>query len=441
MPLDAGPEALAARLYELSRTDGRAFAYLKDLCETAPRRLSGTADAERAVAWGQRVLTEMGFEGVRAEPVRVPRWRRGSVASLQMIPGPEFSITALGGSVPTPVGGIEAEVVMVRSFEQLRAMGDAAKGKIVFFNRPMNPRLRNTFIAYRNAVGQRGSGAVEAAQVGAVAAVVRSMTTSLDDFPHTGAMGYRDGVPRVPACAISTKGAEQLALLVRAGTVRLRLELDCRMDGEVMSANVVGDYRGSSRPEEIVLIGGHLDSWDLGQGAHDDGAGIAHCLGAVHLLQQAGIRPARTIRVVMFMNEENGLRGAAAYPEAHMQEMDRHVASIESDRGGFEPRGFTTSAREARLAELQAMLEPLRKYGMGAVVPAGGGPDIRPLGPLGVELFALLPESKQYFDFHHSAKDVLDNVVPETMERGAFALAFLVARLANQESAPPIRNP
>ncbi|MFQ5506645.1 MAG: M20/M25/M40 family metallo-hydrolase, partial [Planctomycetota bacterium] len=305
-------------------------------------------------------------------------------------------------------------------------------GKIVFFNRPMPRALMNTFQAYGSSVPQRTGGAVVAAKVGAKAVIVRSMTTSIDDVPHTGAMRYEKGTPEIPAAAISTKGAERIAKLIKAGkTVRMHLRMDCESHPDVESANVVGELVGSDRPDEIVVIGGHLDCWDVGQGAHDDGAGVTHCLEAVRLLQAASIPPKRTIRVVLFMNEENGLRGANAYVAAHFAELSRHVAAIESDRGGFEPKGFTSSLRGEALESLRRLVAPLRAYGMGALIPGGGGADVGRLGPHGVVLFGLIPSSHRYFDYHHSERDRIEMVNERELELGAAAVAYLASVLAD----------
>lgn len=425
----------AAALVGMALEHGQAFAILSSLCTTAPHRLAGSAGAAQAVAWGRQQMQRLGLQNVRLEKCMVPRWVRGPVARLRVAPsGREFAITALGNSVGTPAGGIRGRVLMVRSFEQLRTLGEQARGRIVFLNRPMNPRLLNTFSAYGGAVDQRSSGPVVTAEVGGIATLVRSMTTRLDDNPHTGATGYRNGVPRVPAAAISTKGAEALAALLEAQPdLELELELSCRHEPDVESANVVGDLPGTARPDEIVLIGGHLDCWDIGQGAHDDGAGIAHCLAAVDLLRRCRIAPRRTIRVVLFMNEENGVRGAKAYVREHAAELSKHVAALESDRGGLLPRGFTSSARGARLERLRAMVDPLREFDMGVVLAGGGGVDISFLQPSGTEMFGLLPSSQRYFDYHHSALDCLDAVNPRELELGAAAVAYLASVLADED--------
>ena len=278
-------------------------------------------------------MEKFGFENVRLESIMVPHWKRGKEQAyiLDGIKKLPLTVCALGGSIATPHNGIIAEVVEVKSKEELQKLGDAAQGKIIFFNQPMDKKKITTFEAYGNAVWQRWAGAMEAAKLGAVAAIVRSMTTRLDDVPHTGSMGYEDTIPKVPAAAISTVDANSLsAQLIKNPRSKIQLILTCETLPEVPSANVVGEITGSEKPNEIIVIGGHLDSWDKGHGAHDDGAGIAHTLEALRLLKECGIRPKRTIRAVLFMNEENGGRGGKGYAEK-VRTSENHLAAIETD--------------------------------------------------------------------------------------------------------------
>lgn len=377
-------------------------------------------------------MQKIGLENVRLEPCTVQRWERGSLAQLEVLEPASardvhLPILALGGSVGTPASGLAAEVLLVRSFDELAQKAESARGKLVFFDRPMDPRALDPFEAYGGAVDQRSRGAIEAARRGGVGAIVRSMSLSVDDHPHTGAMRYEDGVERVPAAAVSTAGAERLAsLLSGSASVRLRLRLDCRDAGEVPSSNVVGEIRGTRSPEEIVLVGAHLDAWDVGQGAHDDGAGCAQVIEAMRLLKALELRPARTIRAVLFMNEENGLRGARAYRESHQAELPLHALAIETDRGGFAPRGFATDAKGDALACLRTIATYLEPAGAGVVRAGGGGADVSVLQPDGVPVMELLPDPARYFDFHHSALDTLDAVHPRELELGAAALAAMV---------------
>ncbi len=435
----SGPEYVPELLTE-GLAAPQAYALLAELCARAPHRLAGSEGSSRAIEWGREAMQRLGFENVRLEPVLVPHWERGARADLVVVEpaahaGERLAILALGGSDATPAAGIEADVLAVSTFEELHARAAEAHGKIVLFRRPLDPTLVEPFEAYGGAVNQRGSGAIEAAGVGAVAALVRSMTMALDDEPHTGQMRYADGVTCVPAAAVSTLACAQLEEWLAAGErVRVRLALDCRWLEDVPSSNVVGEVVGRERPEEIVLLGAHLDAWDVGEGAHDDGAGCAHVLEAGRLLASSKLgRPRRTVRCVLYMNEENGLRGGQAYKDAHANELERHVLAIESDRGGGVPLGYASDAAGAA-AELLAGL-----YG-GRPCSRGGGADISPLAEFGVTQAGFFPNPQRYFDFHHSRKDVLAAVHPRELELGAISLASMAWLAANHPGDWP-RDP
>lgn len=426
-------DAVCAALFARALEDNAAIATLASLLEAAPARLSGSPGYDDAVAWAMARMRAMGLRNVRAEPCTVPVWRRGVEEASIADSARQLRVTALGGSVGTGDAGLVAEVVEVRSFEQLAALGDAARGKIVFFNRPMPRALRRTGSAYGEAVPQRSNGAIEAGKAGAVAALVRSMTTAIDGHPHTGAMSYAEGVPQVPAAAIATADADALSALLQRGPVSVRLRLTCASLGEGPGANVVGELPGSECPHEVVLVGGHLDAWDLGRGAHDDAAGCVHALEAVRLLQASGLRPKRTVRVVLFANEENGLRGAKAYAETHRDEAARHVAAIESDAGGFTPLGFTCSLRDEAAEAVRRALLPLQGFGAGAFLPGAGagGADLGPLLALGVPCYGLVVDGQRYFDYHHAAVDDLPAVHERELALGAAAVAFAAWALAD----------
>ena len=343
----------------------------------------------------------------------------------------ELRIAALGGTIGTSFEGINAEVIEVKSFQELRALGEKAKGKIVFFNRPMERGLISTGAAYGGSVNQRGNGPIEAANVGGVAALVRSMTTRLDDVPHTGATHYVDSIKKVPAAAISTIGAERLSKLLSSGEpVRLTLRLSARSHPDVESANVVGELRGSEKPEEVIVVGGHLDSWDKGHGAHDDGAGCVQSIEALRLLKALNLKPKRTIRAVMFMNEENGLRGGTAYAEKD-RPTEKHIAAIESDAGGFSPRGFgvSDSAAHSKIARWSGVLS---FFGADRIQRGGGGADIGPLMQKGVVGIGLQVDGHKYFDYHHSDSDVIQNVNERELALGAAAIAILAYLIAEE---------
>jgi len=444
--------ATVQRILRASLSQGRAYTRLAGLCAAAPHRLSGSEGAATAVAWMKAEMEREGLEHVHLEDCTVPHWERGDVEELlfvgddlQPLAAPPLPILALGGSIATPPAGLHGRVIEVRDFDELHERAAEAKGRIVFFNRPMDPELFDTMAAYGGAVDQRSRGAIEAARVGGIAAVVRSMTTRLDDFPHTGAMRYDDTVTRVPSVAVSTLGAERLSKMIADGEdPQLRLKLACAWHEDAPSHNVVGELVGSEFPDEVLVVGGHLDCWDVGQGAHDDGGGCCQAVEALRLLKSLGLRPRRTIRAVTFMNEENGMRGARAYRAAHVLEMPKHVLALESDAGNFSPRGFTSDANpEARamLARIVALMEPA---GIDSFDPGHGGVDISPMIPDGVINVGLRPDCHRYFDLHHSERDTMAQVSDREINLGAGAMAallYVVADLPGRLPANPVAPP
>ncbi|MCX6132672.1 MAG: M20/M25/M40 family metallo-hydrolase [Ignavibacteriales bacterium] len=428
-------EADAQRIIKEALGSNMSMENLTDLCTKVGHRISGSPQAAKAVEWAKQKMEEYGFDNVHLEPVMVPRWVRGPVEEgYLLLPSgkkEKLKITMLGGSVGTPAEGITADVIEVKSFEELRNLGDKAKGKIVFFNRPMDRTLLSTFAAYGGAVDQRGGGANMAAKAGGVAALVRSMTTRVDDFPHTGGMGYADSVKKVPGVAISTRGAEELSKLLAQGTkVRIQLKLSATMLPDVESANVVGELRGTEKPDEVIVMGGHLDSWDIGQGAHDDGAGCVQSIEALRILKKLGLKPKRTIRAVMFMNEENGLRGGIGYA-AKDRPGEKHIAALESDEGGFMPRGFGI-ADTAAYKRMSPWAPLLASFGADRIQLGGGAADISPLAQKGVPLIALSVDTQRYFDSHHSENDNLGAVNERELALGAAAMAILTFVLAQE---------
>ncbi len=436
--------ATVTQLLEEATARGEAYRMLESLCTTAPHRLSGSAGAATAVEWARATMEAIGLDNVRLEPCTVPHWERGETETLAIVKpeelaGTRLPILALGGSVATPEGGVTAPLVEVRSFDELTELGEEARGKIVFFNRPMNGELLSTFAAYGLAVDQRTQGASRAARAGGIAALVRSMTTSRDDSPHTGAMHYDPRVPeKVPAAAISTNGADRIAALLAAGEeVVAKLELSCRTLEDKPSFNVVGEIVGRELPDEIVVVGGHLDGWDVGQGAHDDGSGSCQSLEVARLFRALDLQPRRTLRVVLFMNEENGLRGARAYRDTHQDEMENHVLAMESDRGGFTPRGFTSDAGPEAMAILRGIVDLMAPSGADRVIPGGGGADVTPMARDGVITMGYLPDSQRYFDVHHSERDTLDTVSPRELNLGAGVMAAMCYVVADLEERLP----
>lgn len=435
-----GYGALAGALLRSGLGRLGAYSMLERLTSHAGRRLSGSAGADTAVELAKKLMEERGFSNVHLEHVMVPRWERGTTEKAFLeVSGKmrtSLSVCALGGSIATPAGGIRAGVVEVKSFEELERLGSAASGKIIFFNRPMDPTLLNTFEAYGGAVEQRSRGAIQGARSGGVAVLVRSMTLAIDSVPHTGGMAYLDSVKKIPAAAISTRDADNLSLLLRQATpLRVRLILSCRTFPDVPSANVAGEITGTERPGEVVVVGGHLDAWDKGSGAHDDGSGCVQAIEALDLLRRLGLKPARTIRAVMFMNEENGLRGGRGYVADPLRRSETHTAMIESDAGGFAPRGFYVEADSSVRAQVSRWKPVMETVDAGRLLPGRSGSDISPMVATGVPGFGLNPENHRYFDYHHSDKDTPDKVNPREIEMGAIAEALLAYIIA-QEGLP-----
>jgi hypothetical protein len=425
---------------------GQAWDKLVSLVEVAPHRLAGSPGAAAAVEWAKQAMETDGLDHVWLEECTVPHWVRGTTERLTIVSPPQFageelSILALGGSIATAETGLVAPIVEVKSWEALDDLGGGAAGKIVFYNRPMDAELIDTGRAYGGAVDQRVHGARRAAEQGGVGAIVRSMTTRLDDYPHTGGMRYADGVEKVPTAAVSTIGAERLSQLLAEGhEVVVKLELDCETLPDELSYNVLGEIRGSEFPDEVVVIGGHLDGWDVGQGAMDDGGGCCQSIEALRLMKTLGLRPRRTVRAVMFMNEENGLRGGRAYYDAHKQDMGDHVLAIESDSGPFTPRGFTTDANPEALSILQRIVELMAYTGATYVKPGGGGADINPMKASGVIVMGYDPDGQRYFDLHHSHADTLDKLSPREVNLGAACMAAMAYVVADLPQTLP-RNP
>jgi len=438
----ADEPAAGERILAAARTDSRAYEKLAWLTDRIGHRLSGSQNLERAVAWAAAELRRDGIEHVWTEEVQVPRWIRGREHARIVSPTEHrMTILALGGSVPTPTGGISGEVIEVDSLDALRSAGDRVHGKIVLFNREMQRGL-NVENGYGAVSPLRVDGPAEAGKLGALAALVRSLGTANFRLPHTGATHYPEGGPAIPAAAVSAEDAMLIARLLRAGeTVRVELELGCKTLPDVPSANVLAEIRGRERPEEIVVIGAHLDSWDVGTGAIDDGAGCAMVLETMRLVRRLGLVPRRTLRAILFTNEENGLRGGRDYAERHLAEMPRHVAAIESDLGGAPPIGFGVSAGPDGAEIVRALVAPLADLGVKEVFPRGGGADISPMRKHGVPQIGHLPDPATYFDYHHTEADTLDKVDRAALDLNVAALAYLAYALADAETPLPRLEP
>ncbi len=411
------PEEIVKGLLQNGLTHLGAHEMLTDLVSTAPHRLSGSEGAAKAVDWVEAKMKAMGLAKVRRIACKVPHWVRGPVERAE-VNGEKLAMCALGNS---GAGKITANVLRVTSLKELEEKSALAKGKIVFFDRPFDPTLPGTMSAYGGANDQRTRGPQLASKFGAVGALVRSMTLAKDDVPHTGNSNFGDQA-RIPAAALGVQSADRLARTLRFDPyAKVSMELACELLPDADSANVIGEITGSEKPNEVIVIGGHLDCWDKGQGAHDDGAGVCQSLEVARLFMALNIQPKRTIRIVAFMNEENGLRGGTAYAEWAKTNGEKAYVGMESDSGGFMPREFNISA--PKVGKAQKWLRHLNVFGIERITPGGGGADVGPLGALGAILVGLEPDNQRYFDYHHSDNDTLDKVNPRELEFGAMAMA------------------
>ena len=427
------------KIYNEALSSGESYERLDYLSNQIGGRLSGSINYERSVKWGKEELDLIGLDSVWLQPVMTPKWVRGApeYAHIESSPGNTISvpIAALGGSISTPSIGISADVIEVKSFDELNNIGkDSINGKIIFFNRKMDPTLINTFQSYSESVNQRTQGAAKASKLGAVGVIVRSMTTILDDYPHTGSM-YYDGLAlneRIPAAAISTNGAELLSSMLSLNpNIKFFFRQNSKNLPDVLSYNVIGQIDGSVREDEIILVGGHLDSWDLGDGSHDDGAGIVQSMEVLRIFKILNYKPKRTIRVVLFANEENGLRGGNKYAELAKKNNEFHFFALESDAGGFTPRGFSFDTSESEFNSLKEFEILFKQYGIDNFVNGGSGADIVPLKDDKIILAGLRPDPQRYFDYHHAASDTFDKINKRELELGAAAMTALVYLLDN----------
>ena len=421
-------------IYNTALTNGEAYNWLNYLSNQIGGRLSGSVQAQQAVDYTKKQLDGLGLDRVWLQPVMVPKWVRGGIefAFYETAPGltTNVNICALGGSIATPLGGVKAGVIEVAGLEELEKLGkEKIAGKIVFYNRPMDPTLIDTYKAYGGCVDQRYSGAAEAAKYGAVGVIVRSMSLSLDDFPHTGAMSYGD-LPvsnRIPAAAISTKGANLLSASLKLSKgIKFFFNQNCQQLEEVQSYNVIGEIKGSTYPDKIMVVGGHLDSWDLGDGSHDDGAGCVQSMEVLRLFKQTNYKPKHTLRVVLFMNEENGLRGGKKYAKEAKAKNEHHVFALESDAGGFTPRGFSFECNDANFKQIQSWKPLFEPYLIHVFEKGFSGADIGPLKTPEMVLAGLRPDSQRYFDHHHAANDTFDHINRRELELGAATMASLI---------------
>ena len=425
-------EKMLKDIYNLSLTNGKCYSWLEHLSNKIGSRLSGSENAEKAVQYTKAQLETLGLDKVYLQEVMVPKWVRGEKETAFILDNKTkiaVPIAALGGSVATSKNGLTAEVIEVQGIEDLKKWGDKIKGKIVFYNRPMDPTFIETFKSYGGCVDQRYAGAKEAAKFGAVGTIVRSMNLRLDDYPHTGTQSYGDLQPSeyIPTAAISTNGAELLSQKLKANpTLKFYFKQSCEQMEDVLSYNVVGELKGSEYPDNIMVVGGHLDSWDLADGSHDDGAGVVQSMEALHIFKSLGYKPKNTIRVVLFMNEENGGRGGKKYAELAKTNKENHIFALESDSGGFSPRGFSIEADDANFQRISSWKNLFEPYLIHSFVKGGAGADINPLSSGKIVKAGLKPDSQRYFDYHHALNDNFDAINKRELELGAATMTSLL---------------
>lgn len=416
-----------------SLLDNKGYKLLEELCQIGPR-LSGSQNSLKAIKWAEAKMKSIGFDTVWLQPVYVPHWERGNiekafVSNSNKYMNKELKITALGGSISTPKDGIKGKIIEVKSLEEVSKLKNA-NGKIIFYNRPFDNSLVNTMEAYGKAVDQRTSGAIEAAKVGAIGVLVRSIQSNYDNNPHTGTLRYEDNVNKIPAAAISVIDADFLSKAIKEDeNLELTMQLDCKKFDDTLSYNVIGEIKGSNYPNEIIAVGGHFDSWDKGCGAHDDGGGCMQAIEAVELFKRLNIKPKRTLRTVLFINEENGLKGAIEYSKISQSSSQKHLAAIELDRGVHSPRGFYVSTDSTTFNKIQNWLPYLNKSKIDWIKFGGSGADVGQIKNAKA-LFGYVPDDQRYMDYHHSDNDTFDKVNPREFELGTASIAILIYLLS-----------
>lgn len=411
-------------------TQGKAYENLRVLTKSVGGRVSGSPQMYKAEAWGVNALKEAGADSVWLQQCMVPRWVRGPKESAVLQAGSQklnLDVLALGNSVGSNGKTIKAPVILINSFEELEQKKDQVKGKIVFYNYKFNPTYVRTFQSYGDASKYRGDGPSRAARYGAVAVLVRSMSHAADNHPHTGSTRYVDSLPKIPALAVGLRDADKMASILEKGTATVALKSNAVMLPDTVGHNVIGMIRGSEFPDEFITIGGHLDSWDPAEGAHDDGAGCVHSIEVLRAFKSIGYKPKRSIRIVLFANEENGLRGGTAYAANAKEKNEKHYFALESDAGGFTPRGFGFTGSDAQLEKMRSWLPLLNFYGISEIARGGGGADIGPLNrTFGTPVAGLVPDSQRYFDIHHARSDVFEAVNKRELELGAITMTALI---------------
>jgi hypothetical protein len=434
----AADSVFIKKIFDQALLNGKAYDNLRFLCKQIGNRLSGAPSYYKAEQWGYQTMRDLKADTVFYQQCQVPRWVRGEKESgtykyivkngesFSMVEG-TVNILSLGNSEGTKGETLKADLIEIKNFEDLAQQKDNIKGKIVFYNYPFNQTLIRTFAGYGDAVKYRGGGASMAAKYGAVAVLVRSVSTSPDNNPHTGSLRYNDSFPKIPAVAVGVQDADNLSQLLKNGKISFSLKNFSTMLPDTTGSNVVGEITGTEFPNQVISIGGHLDSWDVGEGAHDDGAGCVQSMEVIHILKSLGYKPKRTIRAVLFANEENGLRGGAQYAEEAEKNKEEHIAAIESDAGGFSPRAFAGNMNSNQFAKFKSWQSLFFPYGINEFTNGGGGSDI---GPLAVKfktpVIGLIPDSQRYFDLHHAKTDVFEAVNKRELHLGAAGMAALV---------------
>lgn len=421
------------QIFTEALSDGNSYEDLRSLCKDVGPRLSGSSEAEMAIVWSERKMKSYGFDKVYLQEIKVPHWERGTKESgwIEKKSGEliRVNMLALGGSIGTDNKILKGEIIEFETLDELKKTdAKLVAGKIVFLNQEMDEKMINTFRAYGGCYPIRGDGAVEAAKKGAVGVIIRSLALPIDVHPHTGGLHYENDVIKIPGAAISTYDAELLSQLLSTESAEFLMEMDCRTLEDKVSYNVIAEMTGTESPNEIITFGGHLDSWDTGEGAHDDGAGVIHCLEALRILKELNYKPKHTLRVVFFMNEENGNMGGKMYADWSKNKGEKQVAAIESDRGGFTPRGFECQGDSLQVCLLASFEKNFEPYDLHIFREGYGGVDIGPLRNVfqGIPLYGFVPDSQRYFDFHHSPNDVFENVNKRELELGCASIAALV---------------
>jgi hypothetical protein len=411
--------------------NSKAYDNLHTLTKTVGGRLNGSAQTYKAEQWAKKALQDAGADKVYLQECRIPHWIRGAKEEARLMAGnttTALKVLALGNSTGTGPKGITAPVLLVNSFDELEQKKNEIKGKIVFYNYKFNAKLVRTFLAYADAVRYRAFGASQAAKYGAVAVLIRSMTESTDNNPHTGAMRYNDSFPKIPALAIGLWDADKLAsAILQNKNVTVFVKNNSHTLPDTVGYNVIGEIRGSQFPDQFITVGGHLDSWDPAEGAHDDGAGCVHSIEVLRALKAIGYKPQRTIRIVLFSDEENTGGGATKYAAEAKAKNEQHVFALESDAGGFTPRGFSIMMTKEKADKIRGWLPLLQGYGVYEIMTNGAGADVEPLNEaVDAPVAELIPDSQRYFDYHHAANDVFENVNKRELELGAVNMAALI---------------